>query len=147
MKRGNYFYSTMNKLFKASLVLILMAYQTFAFANWQEGAGYLELSDKLDRPEDGYCLDIPGAGNWVDFNVPLNAHNCKLPGLFPDGAVIFTNPGPIRFPAYKGCVTAAGLNGRSLPGAALMLKPCAGDIDARQCSLCIRKFATVSPSR
>lgn len=99
-------------------------------AAWQDGAGYLELADRLDRPQDGYCLDLPGSGDWVDFSMPLNAHNCKRPGLFADEAVTFASPGPIRFPAYEGCVTAVGLNGRSLPGAPVMLRPCAEDIDA-----------------
>ena len=99
-------------------------------AAWQEGAGYLELADRLDRPRDGYCLDLPGSGEWVDFSMPLNVHNCKRPGLFADEAVTFAAPGPIRFPAYGGCVTAVGLNGRSLPGAPVMLRPCADDPDA-----------------
>ena len=99
-------------------------------AAWQEGAGYLELADRLDRPGDGYCLDLPGSGDWVEFSMPLNAHNCKRPGLFADEAVVFASPGPIRFPAYEGCVTAVGLNGASLPGAPVMLRPCAADIDA-----------------
>ena len=98
-------------------------------AAWQDGAGYLELADRLDRAEDGYCLDVAGSGNWVDFSMPLNAHNCKRPGFYADGAVTFASPGPIRFPAYEGCVTAVGLNGRSLPGAAVMVRPCADTID------------------
>lgn len=114
---------------KCALMIIVYLLAAPSSANWQEGAGYLELVDRLDRSEDGYCLDIPGSGNWVEFNVPLIAHNCKLPGLYPDGAVTFDSPGPIRFPAFEGCATAAGLNGRSLPGATLMIKPCAGDTD------------------
>jgi hypothetical protein len=27
-----------------------------AQSNWREGAGHLKLKDRLDRPEDGYCL-------------------------------------------------------------------------------------------
>lgn len=112
---------------KRLLGLIFCLLTTQAAADWREGAGYLELVDRLDRPQDGYCLDVPGSGEWVDFNLPLNAHNCKRPGLYADEAVTFTSPGSIRFPAYEGCVTAVGLNGRSLPGAALMLKPCVSD--------------------
>ena len=97
---------------------------------WQDGAGYLELADRLDRPQDGYCLDLPGSGDWVDFSMPLNVHNCKRPGLYADEAVTFASPGPIRFPAYEGCVTAVGLNGGSLPGAPVMLRPCAEDEEA-----------------
>lgn len=114
------------------LPAILLAFFPLSAAAWQEGAGYLELSDRLDRPEDGYCLDVAGAGDWVDFSMPLNAHNCKRPGFHADGAVTFSSPGPIRFPAYEGCVTAVGLNGRSLPGAVVMLRPCADTLDGNR---------------
>lgn len=119
----------MKRTLLATLLLTLPAH---AAAAWQEGAGYLELSDRLDRPTDGYCLDLPGSGDWVDFSMPLNVHNCKRPGLFADEAVTFASPGPIRFPAYNGCVTAVGLKGGSLPGAPVMLRPCAEDIDTRR---------------
>ena len=119
---------------KRGVLVALMALVSFSAAAWQDGAGYLQLQAPLDRPEGGYCLDLPGSGDWVDFSMPLNAHNCKRPGFYADEAVIFassgTAPGPIRFPAYEGCVTAVGLNGASLPGAPVMLRPCAGDIDA-----------------
>ncbi len=110
-------------------ILALCAFIATPAVAWQEGAGYLELADRLDRPEDGYCLDLPGSGEWVDFSMPLNAHNCKRPGFFADEAVTFDAPGVIRFPAYEGCVTAVGLNGASLPGAPVMLRPCASEID------------------
>lgn len=114
----------------AALALGLLGGPVFA---WEEGAGYLKLEDGLDRPSDGYCLDVAGSGGWVDFTVPLNAHNCKGPYFYPDQAVRFDqSPGPIRFPAYGGCVTALGRDGRSLPMSALTLKPCAVDPDVRQ---------------
>lgn len=111
-----------------STLLAALALTSPAYA-WQEGAGYLELADRLDRPEDGYCIDLPGSGDWVDFSMPLTAHNCKLPGLYADEAVSFTSPGPIVFPAYDGCVTATGINGGSLPGASIILRPCATDLE------------------
>lgn len=51
--------------------LLATAPASGAFA-WEEGAGYLELSDRQDCPEDGYCLDVAGSGDWTDFSVPLN---------------------------------------------------------------------------
>jgi len=116
-----------HRIIATALVALTLATPAAA---WQDGAGYLMLADRLDRPQDGYCLDLPGSGDWVDFSVPLNAHNCKRPGFYADEAVIFTAPGRIYFPAYEGCVTAVGLNGASLPGAPVMLRPCASDIDA-----------------
>jgi len=84
----------------------------------------LRLVDRLDRPEDGYCLEILGTGRDLRLEVPLFAHNCK-PALTTDGAVIHDpDSGYLRFAALDLCVTAAGVNATILPGAALILRPC-----------------------
>jgi hypothetical protein len=83
----------------------------------------LRLVDNLDRPQDGYCLDIVGSEQYIRFDLPLIAHNCK-PGLYADEAVVFEKNGYIRFPAYDKCATVAGLNTRALPGAALVAREC-----------------------
>ena len=48
--------------------------------------GHLRLVDKLDRPQDGYCLDIMGSGDHIRPDLPMTVHNCK-PGLYADEAV------------------------------------------------------------
>lgn len=88
-----------------------------------KGAGQLRLVNDLDRPQDGYCLDVVGSGQHIRFDLPLIAHNCK-PGLYADEAVILEPNGYIRFPAYDKCVTVAGLNSRALSGAALVARDC-----------------------
>ncbi|WP_211166023.1 hypothetical protein [Azoarcus sp. TTM-91] len=85
--------------------------------------GHLRLVDPLDRPNDGYCLDVVGSGRYIRFDLPLTAHNCK-PGLYADEAVVMEANGYIRFPAYHACATVAGLDGRALPGAALVPREC-----------------------
>lgn len=89
----------------------------------EQGSGHLRLKDRLDRPVDGYCLDILGVGSNLRLDVPIFAHNCK-PGLTPDSAVVLREDGMIEFPAVRLCVTAAGVNGRALPGASIILRPC-----------------------
>ena len=84
---------------------------------------HLRLIDRLDRPQDGYCIDIPGTPGNLRTDIPLFAHNCKV-GLPPDAAVVFTREGYIRFPAPDKCVTIAGVNRGALPGAAAMLADC-----------------------
>ena len=84
---------------------------------------HLRLIDRLDRPSDGYCIDIPGTPSSMRLEVPLFAHNCKA-GLTPDSAVVFTAKGRIRFPAVARCVTAAGVNSTILPNTALILRGC-----------------------
>lgn len=97
-------------------------------ADWRETAVHMRLIDDLDRPQDGWCLDVVGSGRHIRFDMPLIAHNIK-PGLYADEAVEFTEDGQIRFPAYPGyCVTVMGLNQYALPGASLMLKKCGEEI-------------------
>ena len=85
---------------------------------------YLQLVDKLDRPEDGYCLDVAGNGRYVRFDMPMNTHNCKLDAVYDDEVVEWRDDGTLYFPAYQGCVTVMGLNEYALEYNALMLKPC-----------------------
>jgi hypothetical protein len=94
--------------------------------DWRESAQLMKLVDLLDRPQDGYCLDVVGTGNNIRFDMPLIAHNCK-PGLAADEAVIHQPDGTLYFPAYQGCVTVMGLNSNALPYNALLLKQCGVD--------------------
>ena len=88
------------------------------------GTTYIQLIDKLDRPNDGYCLDVVGSGQYVRFDMPLTAHNCKGPEIYDDELVTFRADGTLFFTAYQGCVTVMGNNHTALPGNALMLKRC-----------------------
>ncbi|QEY27215.1 RICIN domain-containing protein [Neisseria zalophi] len=94
-----------------------------AAAATQKQPGHLRLVNDLDRPQDGYCLDVVGSGDYVRFDMPMTAHNCK-PGLYADEAVVMEDNGMIHFPAYGVCATAAGINNTILAGAAVMPKGC-----------------------
>lgn len=106
----------------APTVLSLAAMLAAVSAHAQ-APGHLRLIDNLDRPQDGYCLDVVGSGQRIRFDMPLTAHNCK-PGLYQDEAVVIDAQSRIRFPAYNACATAAGLNGRALEGAAVLPRAC-----------------------
>ncbi len=84
---------------------------------------HLRLIDRLDRPTDGYCVDILGVGDWLRVDLPLFAHNCK-PALTVDSAVVMHDSGQIEFPAVSRCITIAGVNSRALPGASVLLRAC-----------------------
>ena len=84
---------------------------------------HLRLLDRLDRPEDGYCIDILGTPGNFRVELPLFAHNCKTT-LTADSSVIFTSDGLIKFPAVDLCVTVAGVNSNALPGASTLLRKC-----------------------
>ena len=84
---------------------------------------HLRLLDRLDRPADGYCVDVLGTPRNMRVDVPLFAHNCKT-SLTGDSAVVFTSDGLIRFPAVDRCITVAGVNSVALPGASILLRTC-----------------------
>ena len=84
---------------------------------------HLRLIDPLDRPVDGYCVDVLGTGQNLRLDLPLFAHNCK-PVLTSDSAVVFTSEGLIRFPAVDLCITVAGVNSRALAGSSVLLRGC-----------------------
>ena len=84
---------------------------------------HVRLKDRLDRPSDGYCLDILGTGHDLRLDLPLFAHNCK-DGATPDSSVIFTAQGQLVFPEANVCITAFGVNKTVLPGTSVLLRPC-----------------------
>lgn len=108
---------------KYILILITIIYSSFSFS---ENIFYLSLKDKLDRPIDGYCLDVAGNGQYVRLDVPLNAHNCKLESeyIYPDHSLVFKDNGTIYFPSFDKCLTVIGLNNHALEYNSLMLKEC-----------------------
>ena len=89
----------------------------------EDALGHLRLKDRLDRPSDGYCLDILGVGRSLRLDVPIFAHNCK-PRLTPDSTVRLRADGRVDFPAVGLCMTAFGVNGRALPGSPIILRAC-----------------------
>lgn len=89
-----------------------------------ESEAYMRLISKLDRPKDGYCLDVVGSGQHVRLDMPLTAHNCKGPKAYADEIVELRDDGTLYFPRYQSCVTAMGNNQTALAGNALMLKKC-----------------------
>lgn len=105
-----------------SLLLFVFLFTTFKVS--ASGYQYLQLIDKLDRPVDGYCLDVVGSGPNIRFDMPLTAHNCKGPQVFFDEVVTLRENGTLYFPKYQGCVTVMGNNQTALPKNALMLKEC-----------------------
>lgn len=86
-------------------------------------ASHLRLIDRLDRPVDGYCIDVLGTPGNLRPDLPLFAHNCKQ-GLTSDSAVTFDKEGRIRLSALDLCITVAGVNSSALPGASLLLRGC-----------------------
>ncbi|MDX1736883.1 MAG: RICIN domain-containing protein [Alphaproteobacteria bacterium] len=101
--------------------LVFVTSQTFS---QPASLQYLQLKDRLDRLNDGYCLDVVGSGKYMRLDMPLTAHNCKGPQIYYDEVVQYRNDKTLYFPSYDRCVTVMGINDRALSGNALMLKGC-----------------------
>lgn len=114
-------------MIKKALHLSAVALALFAVSGTVPAAGpavgHFKLVEALDRPQDGYCMDVVGSGRHIRFDLPMTAHNCK-PGLYHDEAVLIDESERLRFPAYGACATVAGINGRALPGAAVVPREC-----------------------
>lgn len=116
--------TNMQLCLRIALHLILTALSiTPALAN---ESTHLRLVDPLDRPQDGYCIDVVGTPGYLRTDLPLFAHNCKR-GLTIDSAVVFEQNGFIRFAELDLCMTVAGINSVALPGSAVVLHQCGID--------------------
>ena len=113
---------SLKSLLRLTLLYAVLLSGAAAIAD-DEPLFHLRLIDNLDRPADGYCVDILGVGEWLRVDLPLFAHNCK-PTLTVDSAVILRKGGQIEFPAVARCITVAGVNSRALPGASVLLRGC-----------------------
>ena len=116
------------KILKTNLLHVGLATTmiAFVFAIGQVAASdliHVRLKDRLDRPSDGYCLDIVGTASNMMLDLPLFAHNCKS-GPTPDSAVTYTERGQLLFPGAQVCTTAFGVNNTVLPGASVLLCRC-----------------------
>ena len=110
-------------LLRVSLATTLTA---FVFANGQAAASelsHVRLKDRLDRPADGYCLDIVGTASNMMLDLPLFTHNCKS-GPTADSSVAYTDSGQLLFPGAQVCITAFGVNNTVLPGTSVLLRRC-----------------------
>ena len=113
----------MKKLLTALVIILLTETANSVSSASQSSQVHLRLLDRLDRPDDGYCVDILGPPGNMRTDVPLFAHNCK-PTLTSDSAVVFTSDGFIKFPSVDRCLTVAGVNSTALPGASILLRKC-----------------------
>ena len=82
----------------------------------------LKLSDDLDFPGEGYCVDVLGVGATARADLPLVAHNC-LPERASEDRHVVAQGARFQMPAFDACLTAFGVV-RPLPGAAVILRPC-----------------------
>jgi len=87
-----------------------------------QSTGQLRLSDDLDVPGEGYCVDVLGVGATALADLPLVVHNC-LPERASVDRQVVARGDTFEMPAFNACLTAFGVV-RPLPGAPVVLRPC-----------------------
>ena len=72
----SHIYSMFENMKRFILLPVVLLLFSIANAANQELV-HVRLIDRLDRPDDGYCLDILGTGDTLRLDLPLFSHNCK----------------------------------------------------------------------
>jgi len=122
MKRSTSF----TLLTKASLLCILFSHQAaaeFPGAPDDRAGQFIRLSNTLDDPNRGFCIDIPGHMQGTDLNAVINVHTCKDGFWNYDERFqpeVLSSKEVLYMPAFGVCLTATALG----PGADLKVKPC-----------------------
>lgn len=82
---------------------------------------FMRSVDTLGDPR-GYCLDVPGFGDSLDLDAPVQTHSCKYdrPGFYDDELLELTSEQRLRWTNYERCLAAAELEA----GAALESRAC-----------------------
>jgi triacylglycerol lipase len=107
-------------MYRSCLSTIVLSLVVLTPAVGYADAGLLRTIQNLDDAR-GYCLDIPGEGETLRLDAPLQAHTCKYGGAtFDDQRFERAAGGAIRAPRYDRCLAAASLE----VGARLVMQAC-----------------------
>ena len=108
----------MNKLGISSITIFWAMLASVATA---EDGDFVKLVDALDEPEF-YCLDLAGWGRNLLLDDPLQTHTCK--NRNPQDQMFHFDGDQLKVSLYDRCVQAGGSSGLTLPGSAVLAKPC-----------------------
>lgn len=92
-----------------------------AFAAQAAAAAPQFLRTKADLGDPrGYCLDVPGFGDSLDLQAPVQTHSCKYdrPGFYVDELLSLTEDGHLRFTEYDRCLKPQSLEAGAKIGTA-----------------------------
>jgi len=86
---------------------------------------FIRLVAGLDEPEEFYCFDLAGWGKKLKLDDPLQTHTCKKRSA--EDQYFFFNAGRIEVTEYGRCVQVGGSSGLTLPGSAVLARPCSDE--------------------
>ena len=107
-------------MYRSCIAMIVLSFVVLTPAVSSADAGLLRTIQILDDAR-GYCLDIPGEGETLRLDAPLQAHTCKYGSTIDDQRFERGAGGAIRAPRYDRCLAAASLDA----GARLVMQACA----------------------
>jgi len=84
---------------------------------------FIRLSNTLDDPNRGFCIDAQGHMQGVNLKIPLNVHTCKDGFWNYDERFsqdTFNKSGYLFMPAFNACLTAV----KEVPGSHVMAVQC-----------------------
>ncbi len=121
----------MKKLAIYGLVLVAWSHsvfsqETFPGAPDKEAGEFVKLNDRLDDPNRGLCIDIPGHLANTDIHAALVVHTCKDGFWNYDGRflpALLEKSNRLTMPEFKRCVAAEKMS----QGAQLILAECDAD--------------------
>ena len=85
---------------------------------------YIMLVDPLDEPEF-YCFDLAGWGQSLQLDDPLQTHTCKTRNAADQ--MFHFDGNRLKASEYDRCLQVAGSSETTLPGSAVLVRPCSED--------------------
>ncbi|WP_370280368.1 ricin-type beta-trefoil lectin domain protein [Pontibacterium sp.] len=95
----------------------------FAGAPNSKAGDFIRLSNSLDDPSRGFCIDVQGHMQGVNLQIPLNVHTCKDGFWNYDERFSqdeFNKSSHLFMPAFNACLTAV----KAAPGSHVMAVQC-----------------------
>lgn len=103
------------------LILSVFASLSVGQQSSEKQGEFIRLVAALDEPEF-YCFDLAGWGANVLLDEPMQTHTCKNRNA--DDEMFSIEGEQIKATMYDRCIQVAGSSGTTLPGSAILVKPC-----------------------
>lgn len=109
---------------RISIAVVAASAAALAAAEAAAEPRFLRSDEPLGDPR-GYCLDVPGFGESLMLDGPVQTHSCKYdrPGFYEDELIERDAEGRLHWTSYDRCLAAAALE----PGAAVESVACDAD--------------------
>jgi hypothetical protein len=108
----------------AAFSLLVVLFCPPVLAQEKSSGDLIRLVAALDEPEF-YCFDLAGWGKNLQLDDPLQTHTCKATAFEDQLFQLVDNR--IKVVGHDRCVQVAGSSGGTLPGSAVLVRPCSNN--------------------